>query len=247
MNNFTWIAHNSFGGSGFETDWISVNRARQGGAGGDAALAELCQTYWYPLYAYVRGRGFDQHEAEDLTQEFFSRLLAKPWLENVHPAKGRFRAFLLAAMNKFLVDEWRREHTAKRGGGIELFSLDALAAEQRFILETAQQDSPDRIFDRSWAVTVSEQALVRLRKECLDQGKATVFDAIKPLLAGGKTPESQAVLARGLNLSAATLRKTLQRLRQRHLDLIRAEIARTVNGPADLDEEIRHVLDFLSR
>jgi RNA polymerase sigma-70 factor (ECF subfamily) len=246
MTEFNWISSNTFGASGFETEWTTVHQARQGGAGGDEALEQLCCTYWYPLYAYVRGQGFERHEAQDLTQEFFSRLLGKPWLQNVHPAKGRFRAFLLAAMNKFLVDEWRREHAAKRGGGRELFSLDALAADQRFKLEPAHDESPDRLFDRSWAATVSAQALVRLRNECLDQDKAALFDAVQPLLAGGKSAEPQAVVAQRLNLSPAALRKALQRLRERHLELIRHEVARTVDGPAELDAELRHILDFLN-
>ena len=198
MTDFHWISSETFGATGFETEWLTIDKARRGGAGAPEALAKICQTYWYPLYVYVRGKGFDRHEAQDLTQEFFSSLLTKPWLENVHPSKGRFRAYLLAAMNNFLVDEWRRENTAKRGGGRDLFSLDAIAAEQRFNLEPAHHESPDRLFDHSWAVTVSRQALANLKTEYQAPDQAPLFDALQPMLTSGKKPERQTEIARRL-------------------------------------------------
>ena len=247
MTDFHWISSETFGATGFETEWLTIDKARRGGAGAPEALAKICQTYWYPLYVYVRGKGFDRHEAQDLTQEFFSSLLTKPWLENVHPSKGRFRAYLLAAMNNFLVDEWRRENTAKRGGGRDLFSLDAIAAEQRFNLEPAHHESPDRLFDHSWAVTVSRQALANLKTEYQAPDQAPLFDALQPMLTSGKKPERQTEIARRLDLNPGAVRKTAQRLRDRYLELLRAEIARTVLDPAELDEEIRHVLGLLSQ
>jgi RNA polymerase sigma-70 factor (ECF subfamily) len=249
MDDFEWIPRESFGNARFKTEWPTVDQARQGGPDSAEAIEKLCRTYWYPLYAYVRGRGYDQHEAQDLTQEFFARLLAKPWLENVHPSKGRFRAFLLAAMNHFLVHDWRRETAAKRGGGREVFSLDALAAEQRYHLEPSHHESPDHLFDRSWAVTVSKQAVARLQSEYSTPAKSAQFDALKHSLLGGGVvnPEPPAEIARRLNLAPDALRKILQRLRQRHLEMIREEITRTVINPDDVEEEYRQVLSFLGR
>lgn len=247
MAEFNWIPPETFGASGFQTEWLTVNQAQQGGAGSLQALEKLCQTYWYPLYVYVRGQGHDHHAAQDLTQEFFSRLLARDWLRNVHPSKGRFRAFLLDAMNKFLTDEWRRAGTLKRGGGRAVFSLDALAAEQRFQHEPAHHESPDRLFDRSWAATVAEQALASLRQEYLARDQAGLFDALKHTLAGERSPAGQAEIARRLGFKPGTLRKSAQRLRERYQELLRTEIVQTVINPDELDDEIRHIREALSR
>lgn len=148
-----------------------------------AALDQLCRVYWYPLYAYVRRRGFDAHEAQDLTQEFLARLIAKCELPKANPEKGRFRFFLLLRLKHFLVNEWQRLRAEKRGGGVATISLNALDAEQRYALEPAHESTPERIFERRWALTVLEGALGRLRLECVRDGDGELFDALKGFLS----------------------------------------------------------------
>jgi len=242
MSELNWIPSETFGSPGFETEWLTVNTARQGGVGSTEALNKICRTYWYPLYAYIRGKGFDTHAAQDLTQEFFSRLLSKPWLQDVHDSKGKFRAFLLAAMNNFLANEWRREKAEKRGGGQEIFSLDAAEAEQRFRLEPFHNESPDKLFDRSWAMTVLEQASAQLRQECFMTGKIGLFESLKTSLAGEKNDERYADVAARLGITEDAVKKTAQRMRDRYQEIVRAEIAQTLMNPAEVVGETEFIL-----
>ena len=205
------------------------------------AMAELCRTYWYPLYAYVRRRGHETSEAEDLTQEFFARLLAKDYLAGVDPEKGKFRAFLLASLKHFLMNEWDRSRAQKRGGGKPLVSLDALSAEGRYRLEPAHNLTAERLFERQWALTVLEQVLARLQAEWASHGRQAIFDALKGSLTGA-AEAGYAEIGDGLAMTEAAVKVAAHRLRRRYRELLREEIAQTVASPEEIDDEIRYLL-----
>src|ERR1051326_4088522 len=151
------------------------------------ALSTLCQTYWYPLYAYVRGRGYTREDAEDLTQGFFARLLEKHWIGDADREKGRFRSFLLMALQRFISDEWDKARALKRGGGTQTLPLPFASAETRFNLEPADQVTPEQSFERRWAVSLLEQVFNRLRREYLEEGNGQLFDDLNPCLVGDRT------------------------------------------------------------
>jgi len=198
------------------------------------ALEELCRTYWYPLYAYVRRRGYESHEAEDLTQEFFARLLAKNYLANAAREKGKFRSFLLASLKHFLANEWDRAHAQKRGGGQTLVSLDA---ETRYQHESVDEASADKLLDRAWAVALLDQVLARLEAE----SDPKQFTALKPFLTVDKETIPYAEVAGALGTTEGAVKVVVHRLRKRYRVLLREEIAHTVASPAEIDEEIRHL------
>jgi RNA polymerase sigma-70 factor (ECF subfamily) len=228
-----------------QTRWSMVVAA----AGGDStkarrALEHLCETYWYPLYAFVRREGHGADDAQDLTQEFFARLLEKNWLDAVDREKGKFRSFLLAAMRHFLANEWDRANRLKRGGGQAVLSLDAESAEARYALEPADRMTADRIFERRWALTLLEQVLERLRKEFIAAGRCRLFEELKAALTGEKIPYAE--IAARLNLNEGAVRVAVHRLRLRYRDLIRAEIAETVAGEDEVDAEVQHLFAALA-
>jgi RNA polymerase sigma-70 factor (ECF subfamily) len=210
-----------------------------------AALDQLCRAYWYPPYAYVRRRGFDAHAAQDLTQEFLSRLIAKCELPRANPEKGRFRFFLLLRLKHFLVNEWQRLRAEKRGGGGASISLDALDAEQRYGLEPAHEFTPERIFERRWALTMLERALGRLRLESVRDGHGELFEALKGFLTDDAGADSYADLSARSGINPGALRVKVHRLRQRWRELVREEIAQTVASPADVQAEMRHLLEAI--
>ncbi len=201
------------------------------------ALETLCRTYWFPLYAYVRRRGYSPEDGQDLTQEFLARLLSTHALGSVHPVKGRFRSFLLASLSHFLANEWDKARALKRGGGEPLLSLDA--AETRYRAEPSQGMSADRIFERQWALALLGQVGARLREDYHTAGKGPLFDALQIYLSGDKglPPYREAAAQLGLSLDA--LKKAVERLRRRYGELLRQEIAHTVSDPGEVDEEIR--------
>jgi RNA polymerase sigma-70 factor (ECF subfamily) len=205
------------------------------------ALTELCGTYWPPLYAYIRRQGRDPHEAEDLTQEFFSRLLAKNYLADADPGKGRFRSFLLASVKHFLANEWDRARAQKRGGGQAVIALDALSEEARCRLEPADNASPDKVYDRQWALTVLEQALKRLRTECAEGGRERMFDELKQFLTGDAPAKSHAEIGVKCGMSEGAVKVAVHRMRRRYRDLLREEVAQTVATPEEIDGEIRQL------
>ena len=209
--------------------------------GAHEALEKLYRTYWYPLYAYIRRRGHDAHEAQDLTQEFFARWLASKALRSVGREKGRFRSFLLAAMNHFLANEWERGQTLKRGGAASFISLDEVSAEERYRLEPVTDLTPEKIYERRWALTLLDHVLVRLREEYIASGKGGLFEQLRVFLSDAKGVMSYAEAAAKTSLSEATVRQAVHRLRQRYRELMRAEIAHTVSSPQEIDEEIRHL------
>ena len=224
-----------------ETHWSLVLAARTTSPEAAAALAGLCQAYWYPLYAFVRRQGHSPHDAQDLTQEFFARLLAKNYLADVDRAKGRFRSFLLAAMKNFLANEWDRARAQKRGGGDTVLSLDATAAESRYALEPADHASADKLYDRRWALTLLDRAIGRLRDEFARDDKAALFDELKFALTGDKADASHATVAARLGMTEGAVKVAAHRLRKRYRELLRAEIAETVATPAEVEEELRQL------
>ncbi len=224
------------------THWSEVLQAGEANSSAaNAALERLCATYWYPLYAHIRRRGHGPQNAPDLTQEFFATLLRRNSLARVGPAKGRFRTFLLTALDYFLNDQSDRALAAKRGGGAALLPLDALAAEQRFALEPVTEESPDKAFDRRWAAALVEQAIARLAAEQTQCGKATLFAELKPLLAREIEPGEYDALATRLGIQANTLAKTVQRLRRRARQLLIEEATHTLAAAGDAERELREL------
>jgi RNA polymerase sigma-70 factor (ECF subfamily) len=210
------------------------------------ALSRLCQVYWYPLYAYVRRRGHTASDAQDLTQAFFEQLLRRRSLASADPEHGRFRSFILTAMNHFLANEWKRASAQKRGGGEQPLSLDWAAAEQRFDLEPATTVAPDRLFEKQWAWTLLEEVLNRLEHEYQAAGRGELFAAIKETLTGRGDSQPYAELAETLGLNENTLKVAVHRLRKRYRELIRAEIANTIDHSEDVEAEMRHLFQVLA-
>ena len=211
-----------------------------------SALAELCRTYWYPLYAFVRRQGRNPEDAQDLTQAFFARLIAKRDLAGVDRAKGRFRSFLLAAMKHFLANEWDKARALKRGGGAHVTSLDAGDAETRYLREPADPETPERIFERRWALALLDEVLRRLRADYASRGQAALFDGLKESLAGGGGAEGHAAAAHRLGMNEGAVKVAAHRMRRRYRDLLREEIVRTVDRPEEVDGELRHLFGVLS-
>jgi RNA polymerase sigma-70 factor (ECF subfamily) len=228
------------------THWSVVLAAGQSESPQAAqALEQLCRTYWYPLYAYVRRRGYGPEDAQDLTQEFFLRLLRKDYLAQVDPGKGKFRSFLLAAITHFLANEWDRTNAVKRGGRVTFLALDHDSAEQR-LAEISLERSPEQIFERCWALAFLQEVLGRLRDEVDQAGRSAHFAELKVFLTGEQSSVSYAMLAAKLGTHEASLRKEVQRLRHRYGELLREEIARTVASPAEVEDELCHLFTVLS-
>ncbi len=227
------------------TRWSIVLAAKAGSTEADGgALAELCRAYWYPLYAFVRRQGHEPHDAQDLTQEFFARLLGKHWLDGVERSRGRFRSWLLAAMKHFLANEWDKSRARKRGSGQAPLSLDATDAESRYAHEPADYATADKLYDRRWALTLLDQVLALLRDEMAAAGKLAQFEALKFSLTGEKCAYTE--VGSTLGMSEGAVKVAVHRLRERYRDLIRAEIAETVATPDEVDDELRHLLAALS-
>ncbi len=231
------------GGSSFSTtQWTLVVAA------GDSqhpdsgkALAELCQAYWYPLYVYLRRRGYPRDEAEDLVQGFFTQLLDKAYIKTADRNRGRFRSFLLASLKNFSANEWDRKTAQKRGGGVTTLSLDFEAAEGRYHIEPPDERTPEQVYDRGWAVTQLEQVLERLRDEAVASGNADRFEALKGFLTGHDQDVRYKEIAENLAMSEGAVKVAVHRLRQRFGQVLRDEVARTLNDPSDVDAEIRHL------
>jgi RNA polymerase sigma factor (sigma-70 family) len=209
------------------------------------ALEKLCRRYWYPLYAYVRRRGYVPEDAEDLTQEFFSRLLKNRDLEAVRQEKGRFRSYLLVALNHFLTNEWKRSQTLKRGGGHTFVPLDQALAEDLYRREPADTQTAEQMFQRRWATTTLEQVLTRLRDEYAASGRARQFDCLKGFLSDESHGRTQAQIAAELRISEGAVKQAVHRMRQRYRELLREEIAQTVPTAGDVEDELRHLIRVL--
>jgi RNA polymerase sigma-70 factor (ECF subfamily) len=211
-----------------------------------AALETLCQAYWYPLYAYLRRRGHSPEDSQDLAQEFFRRLLASDWIARADPAKGRFRSFLLGGLQNFLANDWQKGQRLKRGGGRGTIALDALDAEERYRLEPAEVASPDKLFERRWALTILERILDRLAKEEEAAGAGARFQTLREVLLGEPSSEGYASLARRFNVTESTVKSWVHRLRRRYRELLRKEVAETVNSPEEVQEELHYLMGVLS-
>lgn len=229
------------------THWSVVLSARdENSPDFSASLEALCRAYWYPLYAYVRRRGHSPHDAQDLTQEFFSVLLRKNYLQAAGPEKGRFRTFLLVAFQRFLANEWDRLRALKRGGGQTPLPLDADIAEQHYLSEPDSQGSADRIYERRWALTLLDRSMTALRAEYAGAGKQAEFEKLKGFLTMDGAPPAYAELASQLGTNEGAARVAVHRLRKRYRDLFRAEIARTLTASEEIETEVRHLLAALA-
>jgi len=209
------------------------------------ALEELCRAYWYPLYAFVRNRGYSSSDAQDLTQSFFARLIETGGFASADPERGRFRSYLLGAMKHFLANEWHRAQARKRGGGATFVELDALEPEARYALEPARSTDPDAGFDRQWAQESIDRALEKLQAESETGGKRELFEALKGSLTGEEPPRGET--AARLGMTEGAVKVAVHRLRKRYRELLRAEIAETVSDPSDIDDEMRHLVAALRR
>jgi RNA polymerase sigma factor (sigma-70 family) len=230
------------------THWSLVLSARDSKSPQSAAaLEKLCRAYWSPLYAYVRRTGQSMENAEDLTQAFFARLLEKNFLDAADPERGRFRSFLLIALKRFLANEWDRVRAQKRGGARTILSLDTELAEQKFQAEAAAAEiSPDRLYERRWALTLLEQTMSRLRAEFEGTGKNEEFEKLKRFLTAGKSEIPYLTVAGELGMTESALRVAVHRLRKRYRELFREEIAHTLAEGENVEEELRHLIVVLS-
>jgi len=220
-------------------DEASQTRARE-------ALEQLCRAYWYPLYAFVRSRGYSAADAQDLTQAFFARIIETGGLASVDRERGRFRSYLLGAMKHFLANDWHRTQTQKRGGHVPFIEWDALDPEGRYAGASKQSDDPEHLFDREWALETLAGALQTLHDEMEQADKSEQFDALKGSLTGEDDSPRKEIAAR-LDMSEGAVKVALHRLRRRYGELLRAAIAETVSNEADLEDEMRYLVAVLRR
>jgi len=230
------------------THWSVVLAAGQSNdAKASAALEQLCRTYRYPLYAYLRRRGYSSEDAQDLTQGFFLQLLERKSFARADPSRGRFRSYLLAGLNYFVADEHARAVAQKRGGGRPILSLDAEAAAERYRLEAVDERSPDKLFERCWALALLDQVLARLEQEFVLAGKAPLFHRLRDFLVVGAGEESYAKVAAEMGMTSEAVKKAVQRLRRRYHKLFREEIARTVEDASSVEDELRYLCEVMAR
>lgn len=228
------------------TRWTVVLQAAGAESGPNEALEQLCRVYWPPLYAFLRRRGYSSHEAEDVVQGFFERFLAKDYLRDVSPEKGRFRSFLLASLRHFAANVRRDRQTERRGGGVPHLDLDnpEIAARCEAALEADCR--PEVVFDRVWAETIMDRAARQLRRDQVESGKAGVYEVIRVWLATEPRPGAYAAAATKLGMTEGAIATAVYRLRQRFRELVRAEVAHTVLSPTDVESELTYLLDVLS-
>lgn len=243
-----WKPQDSTKSPGFSpTQWtVVLQAARNDTAGAFFALSKLCEVYWYPLYAYVRRRGYSPADAQDLTQSFFASLLRRDAIAEVSPSKGKFRAFLLASLNHFLADEWDKARAQKRGEG-RVIGLDLASAETRFAHLGCSKLSPDKLFERQWALTLLEEVYQRLSREYQQKDKAALFDALRFSLTTAKSAVAYAEIAQLLGMSEGAVKVAAHRLRQRYRQLLREQIAETVSAPEEVEAELRYLFQVLAR
>ena len=227
------------------TRWSVVLSA--GHRGSPEALASLCDTYWYPLYAYVRRRVKRVQDAQDLTQAFFARLLEEDLLAVADPERGRFRSFLLTSFKNFLANEWDKLRAEKRGGGKNVLSLDFDAGESRYDLEAIDVETPENIYDRQWALVLLELVLTRLREEMTEQGKEDLFMSVQPYITGKPKSGTYGELAEQLKMSASAIKVAVHRLRKRYRSILEQEIMQTLEDPSKIGEEIQKLFATVTR
>ena len=246
MSLSTTVRVNAARGSFVTTHWsVVLTAGHSNTTEARDALAALCKVYWYPLYAYVRQRGHSPHDAQDLTQEFFAQLLAKNRLAEIRREGGKFRSFLLTAMNHFLVDEWRKLQTAKRGAG-RIISVNALEAETRFGQEPADTLTPERLFDQNWALALLDTVYRKLEAEHEADGKGQLFSALKFCLTGERSELPYDRLAEQLLMPTNTVKTLVRRLRERYRVILHQEIAQSVARPEEVEEELQFLFRALA-
>lgn len=211
------------------------------------ALEALCRAYWYPLYEYVRRRGYSTSDAQDYTQEFFAQLLEHNWIARADRHKGRFRSFLLVAMKRFLANEWDKAKTLKRGGDVRFIPIQMDSAESRYAQEPVDTATPEQAFEKQWALGLLDSVLNQLREKYVQDDKAMLFDTLKPCLVGDHTQHPYSTLAAELGMSEGAIKTAVCRLRERYREYLKAEIAHTVASPSEIDEELRHLFRVLAR
>jgi RNA polymerase sigma factor (sigma-70 family) len=225
------------------TRWTVVLNAGDARSAEQAdALAQLCRTYWYPLYAFIRRQGVSVEDAQDLTQEFFARLLERNYLDRANPDKGKFRGFLLGALKHFLSNQRERERAAKRGGRMIHIPLDEIMAEKQYQLEPSTDVTPEKQFERAWALALLARVREQLREHYEKAGKRERFEKLECFLPGGHEKRSYAEVGQELGVSEGALRVELQRLKATYRQLLRTEIAHTVSTPAEIDAELRYLI-----
>ena len=214
------------------------------------ALAELCRTYWRPIFSFVRGRGYSIEDAQDFTQDFFVTILKNDWLQHADRNRGRFRSLLLRSLQNFLINAAEKSHTHKRGGGVEFVSwhdwMSEASSDLSLPAATLEALPPERLFDLTWAATVVEHALQRLREECESKGKLWLFQTLSHHLTDERDEVSYAKLSAELGIADTTVKKQLHNMRRRYRSLLRAEVSQTVENPADVDDEIRYLCASLA-
>jgi RNA polymerase sigma factor (sigma-70 family) len=229
------------------TRWsLILSSATDAGAQAEDALAELCRTYWYPAYSFIRARTASADDAQDLTQEFFLHFLKKGILRSANPATGRFRSYLAGSLKHFLADQADRRNAQKRGGAAITVSIDLAQAEARYARDLEYRETPDKIFDRQWAVAIVRQTCDQLRDLLAREGRELWFDRLQNFLPGGSEPCSYATVAGELGMTEAAIKVAIHRLRRRYRDLLRANVSHTLADPEEVDIEIRFLLNSLS-
>jgi RNA polymerase sigma factor (sigma-70 family) len=231
------------------THWsVVLAVGQQGSPEAAAALERLCCTYWYPLYVYIRRHGHSVEDAQDLTQQFFTQVLRKGSFGLADPERGKFRAFLLQALRNFLVNEWKRARRMKRGGGVACLSLDLADAEQRYAKEQPSVTiTPERAYEKRWAMTLLEQVLADLQREYAQAGHDRIFDELSGLLWGKDTLISYAQIGQRLGMGEGAVRGAMHRLRERYRERLRAEVAHTVRDMRDVDDELRYLIGVVGQ
>ncbi len=230
------------------THWSVVSTAgRNDTTRAQAALSHLCQSYWYPIYHFVRRQGYSTHDAQDLTQEFFARLLEKNWLARADQSRGRFRSFLLMVLKRFMAGEWHKANSQKRAGDRHCLPLPLDTAETRYAHVPADTQTPEQAFEKQWALTLLETVLSQLRAGYEQDGKGRLFDVLKSSIMGSRETQPYAALAAELKMSEDAVKMAVHRLRERYRKRIKAEVAHTVASPADVENEMRHLFRVLTR
>ncbi len=226
------------------TQWTVVLNARDAHTGNEA-LNQLCQTYWFPLYAYARRRGNNPEESADLTQDFFCRLLEKRFLDEIDPAKGRFRSFLLVAMKRHMANAWEKQTAQKRGGNRTVLSLDVDDSESRYQLEPADNVTPESLYERHWALLLLERVVGQLQAEFAEAGKSEMFHLLKPFLTGDAERADYGPIAAQSGSAETAVRMSVSRMRKRYRELLRKEVANTVGSEAKINDELEHLRNIL--
>ena len=229
------------------THWsVVLAAANQDAPEAAAALEQLCRTYWYPLYAYVRRQGHDAADAQDFTQAFFAHILSRAFLKRANRDKGKFRSFILSALRYFLVDELARLQAIKRGGGLTPVFLDAQSAEARYRLEPVDTMDGEKLFEHRWAIALLDRVLERLEEECSQANRQAIFEHLKAFLIGEKNSVTYAQVALSLQMTEGAVKMAVLRLRERYRELFREEVAHTVENPGEIDDEVRHLFQVLT-